>query len=107
MSLNAGWEAFHVDHDVEAGDLLVFTYAGVRFEVEMFETTSRQRGNPMEDEDLSYVKGLLASFEGEVHPPLPHETEEERGGTWPRAEYLQGGKKEEEEKRNKALPKRG
>ncbi|KAJ0964919.1 hypothetical protein J5N97_026057 [Dioscorea zingiberensis] len=24
----------------------------------------------MEDEDLSYVKGLLASFEGEVHPPL-------------------------------------
>ncbi|KAJ0981516.1 hypothetical protein J5N97_009771 [Dioscorea zingiberensis] len=26
--------------------------------------------NPMEDEDLSYVKGLLASFEGEVHPPL-------------------------------------
>ncbi|KAJ0967919.1 hypothetical protein J5N97_024836 [Dioscorea zingiberensis] len=27
--------------------------------------------NPMEDEDLSYVKGLLASFEGEVHPPLP------------------------------------
>ncbi|KAJ0969495.1 hypothetical protein J5N97_022372 [Dioscorea zingiberensis] len=28
-------------------------------------------GNPMEDEDLSYVKGLLAYFEGEVHPPLP------------------------------------
>ncbi|KAJ0964918.1 hypothetical protein J5N97_026056 [Dioscorea zingiberensis] len=27
--------------------------------------------NPIEDEDLSYVKGLLASFEGEVHPPLP------------------------------------
>ncbi|KAJ0962232.1 hypothetical protein J5N97_030060 [Dioscorea zingiberensis] len=26
--------------------------------------------SPMEDEDLSYVKGLLASFEGEVHPPL-------------------------------------
>ncbi|KAJ0962214.1 hypothetical protein J5N97_030042 [Dioscorea zingiberensis] len=26
--------------------------------------------NPMEDEDLSYVKGLLASFESEVHPPL-------------------------------------
>ncbi|KAJ0981602.1 hypothetical protein J5N97_009857 [Dioscorea zingiberensis] len=27
--------------------------------------------DPMEDEDLSYVKGLLASYEGEVHPPLP------------------------------------
>ncbi|KAJ0981515.1 hypothetical protein J5N97_009770 [Dioscorea zingiberensis] len=27
--------------------------------------------SPMEDEDLSYVKGLLASYEGEVLSPLP------------------------------------
>ncbi|KAJ0981537.1 hypothetical protein J5N97_009792 [Dioscorea zingiberensis] len=28
-------------------------------------------GNPMEDDDLDLARGILASFEGEVHPPLP------------------------------------
>ncbi|KAJ0964924.1 hypothetical protein J5N97_026062 [Dioscorea zingiberensis] len=46
------------------GFVVVFKNYGVNPTVRWFQ-------NPMEDKDLSYVKGLLASFEGEVHPPLP------------------------------------
>ncbi|KAJ0962286.1 hypothetical protein J5N97_030114 [Dioscorea zingiberensis] len=46
------------------GFVVVFKNYGVNPTVRWFR-------NPMEDEDLSYVKGLLASLEGEVHPPLP------------------------------------
>ncbi|KAJ0964834.1 hypothetical protein J5N97_025972 [Dioscorea zingiberensis] len=44
ICIEEGWETFHVDHDVEAGDLLVITYAGgVRFEVEIFGSDSCRR----------------------------------------------------------------
>ncbi|KAJ0964907.1 hypothetical protein J5N97_026045 [Dioscorea zingiberensis] len=46
------------------GFVIVFKNYGVSPTVRWFQS-------PMEDEDLSYVKGLLVSYKGEVHPPLP------------------------------------